>query len=174
MGHGDDHRKSTLAAMNRYFTKQARKDSPKPKRAPNKRPEKDLEKEVLVWLRDNGFSCHVIEAKATYNPKAGAYISAPVIKGMPDIVGCTPKGVACFIELKAPGRRSTLKPHQRNFLKTKITYGCFSVCVDSVAMLEKFYADFMVGVDLNSLLPSVRQGHEGTQSNGEGHDDDDW
>lgn len=110
----------------------------------------------MQWLKDNDFSCHVIEAKATYNPKAGAYVSAPVIAGMPDVIGCTPDGSACFIELKAPGRLNTLKPHQRAFLLKKLEYGCFAVVVDSVELLSKLYSEWLQGADMFRHLPKEK------------------
>jgi hypothetical protein len=64
--------------------------------------------------------------------------------GFADCVGVTPYfGVAAYIELKAPGRRSTLKPHQRDFLLGKISMGAFAVCIDSVELLSETYNEWL-------------------------------
>lgn len=105
-------------------------------------PEKDLEKEVLVWLRANGFHVNVIEAKAVYNRKLDRYVAQTVSPGFVDIAGNDKTGLGTFIELKAPGRRSTLRENQREFLLQKIETGCFAVCIDSVNLLESQYLRF--------------------------------
>jgi hypothetical protein len=101
----------------------------------NAKPEKELERQVMAWLNANGFLCNVVEAKATYNPKVGRYISQSVVSGFSDIVGVAPGGYAVFVELKAPGRLGTLKPHQRAFLEARALMGAFALAVDSVELL---------------------------------------
>jgi len=110
---------------------------------PNGRPEKQVEKEVTAWLNQNGFYCHVVESKAVYSQAAGQYLRGQTVPGMSDIIGVTPiNGVACFIELKAKGRRSVLSASQKHFLKTNIEMDAFAVCVDSATLLETYYAEF--------------------------------
>ena len=115
------------------------------KRKPkNNRPEKVTERAVMQWLGENGFSCHVVEAKATYNHQAGRYLSGPVEAGFPDIVGCDPHGLGVFIELKAFGRRACVSEGQAYFLKEKIDMGAFAIVVDKVEYLEACYIQFLV------------------------------
>ena len=57
-------------------------------------------------------------------------------------LGCTPDGFCAAVEFKAPGKRGTLKPHQREFLIEKIKRGAFAVCVDSVECLEFIWTQF--------------------------------
>lgn len=110
---------------------------------PNGRPEKQVEKEVMAWLNQNGFYCHVVESKAVYSQAAGQYLKGQTVPGMSDIIGVTPlNGLACFIELKAKGRRSVLSSAQKHFLKSNIEMDAFAVCVDSAALLETYYAEF--------------------------------
>ncbi len=96
----------------------------------------------MAWLKANSFSCHAIEAKAVYSFEAGRYMSGQTAPGVADIFGCSAEGVAVFIELKAPGRRCTLKEHQRAFLIAKINAGAFGVCVDSVECLAGAWSEF--------------------------------
>ena len=132
----------------------------------NKKPEKEVEKQVMAWLEQNDFSCHVVESKAVYNYQAGRYLKGQTVSGMPDVIGVTPDGIGCFIELKAPGRRSRLREAQREFLETKIRRGAFSLCVDSVGYLSSAYDNWLqISKDnrehfLRGLLPSKRVRNE--------------
>lgn len=150
-------RESTKAALERYFNKQAKANAPKKQTRKNKRPEKIVEKEVMEWLKANDFSCHVVESKAVFSPRAGIYLHSQAEPGMSDIVGVTPDGYGAFIELKAKDRRSSLKDHQRRFLLEKIARGAFACCVDSVEYLEKCYDKFILGHDQTLMLPIKRE-----------------
>ncbi len=132
---------SAKDALDRYYRKQAGMVT-KPKRAPNKSPEADLEKLLRLQFVALGFSMNKIEAKAVYNHDAGRYVSGQAEAGVADYFGCCPDGMGCFVEVKAPGRRSTLKAHQRLFLVEKISKGCFAVCVDSVELFCKTWAEW--------------------------------
>lgn len=128
---------SAMRALNKYSQKQIKSTKKsKSKKRTGLSPEKTVEKEVMKWIKDQGFSCNVVEAKAIYSPTAGQYLRGQTDAGFPDIAGCTPHGLGCFIELKAKGKRSTLKEHQRQFLIEKINRGAFAVCVDSVDCLR--------------------------------------
>lgn len=135
--------KGAKDALDRYFARQMkeleREQGPKRK---NAKPEFEVRKAVMAWLRANGFSCNVIEAKAVYSYEAGRYTQGQTAPGVADLFGCTPDGLGCFIELKAPDRRSTLRPGQREFLISKIQLGCFAVVVDSVECLSLAWAEF--------------------------------
>lgn len=129
---------SAKDALNKFYRKQmAAQERAQGPRRKNTRPEFEVKKAVLAWLKENGFSCHAIEAKAVYSYEAGRYLSGQTVPGVADIFGSTPDGIACFIELKAKGRKSTLKPHQYEFLVAKIEVGAFAVCVDSVQCLAQ-------------------------------------
>jgi len=118
--------------------------SPKKPRTKNAKPEFELKKLIMKWLVDNGFNCNVVESKAVFSAAAGGYIRGQTDAGFSDIVGVCPyAGVACFIELKAPGKRSTLKEHQRQFLLDKARWFSFAVCVDSVELLNQTYREWV-------------------------------
>ena len=98
---------------------------------------------LILKACDNlGFSCDVVESKAVYSAQAGRYLNSQAVAGFPDIVGCDALGRALFIEVKASGKRSTLKEHQRRFLIEKIDKNAFAVCVDGPDLLLKFYREW--------------------------------
>lgn len=131
----DDYKERVRAALE----KNAKRNMPKPPRkTKNQTPEKDVERECLTYLRSIGCDVCVVESKATYT-QGGFYRSQTVKSGFSDIVGCDPNGIYLAIELKAPKRRATLKPHQREFLVEKIKRGAFGVCVDSADLLRDLY-----------------------------------
>jgi hypothetical protein len=110
-----------------------------------------------------GFSVHVVESKAVYSARAGRYLRGMTTTGMSDLVAASPKGQAVFIEAKAPGKRSSLRPAQRDFLLGKIECHAFAVCVDSLEQLQKAWAhwgvlgDTEAAVFLRAHLPSERR-----------------
>jgi len=132
---------SIKSALTKYSQKQIKSNKKKKKSTKRKgiAPEKQVEKEVMPWLKLNGFSCNVVESKAVYNPMLNRYVRGQTDAGFPDIAGCTPYGYGAFIELKAKGTRRTLKEHQRAFLIEKIECGAFAVCVDGVECLREIY-----------------------------------
>lgn len=129
---------SVKSALERYYAKQIKTEA-KPRRK-NQRPEFEFKKIAKKWLEEKGFSINVVESKAVYSESSGRYISGQTDSGFSDIVGVTPlRGVACYIELKAPGSRARLKEHQRQFLISKIDRFAFAVCTDSIHHLETRY-----------------------------------
>lgn len=130
-------KKRVLNSLHNYSAR-LHKNATTPKRK-NQKPEKLVEKDCLAFLRQLGCAVYVVESKAHYSAQAGAYVSQSAQSGFSDLVGCLPNGLFLAVELKAKGRRSTLKPNQREFLVQKIQRGGFGVCVDSVAMLESVY-----------------------------------
>lgn len=132
-------------ALEKFMTKQQKELEPdEGPRRKNARPEMDLvQKPCKAWFRRSGWSMFIIDAKAEWNAAAGTFISSSQVEpGFSDSVGCTPDGTAAFVEFKAPGKRATLKPHQRAFLEDKIRKGCFAICVDSVEGLADAWERF--------------------------------
>lgn len=150
-----DKMSSTKKALYRYIEKSTPKKSRTKKR--NAKPEKQVEKQVLTYLNKNGFSVHVIESKAVFNKAAGRYLKGQTDPGMTDIIGCTPKGIAVFVELKAAGKRSTLAEHQRDFLINKINMGCFACVVDGVDSVKSHWDWFSKGNNLIEMLPKAKR-----------------
>lgn len=137
-------------AVEGYAKKQLGSSRPRAKR--NASPEKDLVKLILKACETRGWSCHVVESKAVYNASAGRYISGQTVQGFTDIVGCDNQGISMWIEVKAPGKRSTLKEHQRQFLIEKISKNAFAVCIDSVELLYGTYAGWLDAQNKKSYL----------------------
>lgn len=103
------------------------------------RPEKIVENEVRIWCRMKGFFVHVVESKATFSKSLGRYMTGNAPVGFPDIVGIGPNSEFVAIELKARGKRATLREEQRSFLLEIIDRGGFGVCIDSSLLLEQTY-----------------------------------
>jgi len=143
---------SVEKAMLNHHAKIARKSGQKITKDKSKlSPEKQVEREVLSWSKDNDFDLTVIESKAVYNVQAGRYMDSMTSESMPDL--CGNKGpLACFIELKAMGKLKTLKEHQREFLVRKIKQGCFAVCVDGSDSLARLWKSYSLSVDKISFL----------------------
>lgn len=139
----DEERKNRIKNAIKSFTQKNQPRLNIPRRT-NEKPEKEFEQVALAWLRANGFHVNVVESKATFNPQLGRYVNQSVKGGFADIVGNHQSGLAVFIELKAPGRRSTLRDNQREFLLSKIQTGCFAVCVDSLMLLQNQFERFML------------------------------
>ena len=154
-----DHKSRIQTAIEKF----SRKDDPSRPKRKNASPERDLQQEVLRWMNNNGFHVHNINSSASYSLAAGRYISqSHAAPGLPDIIGNDNKGHAVYIELKAKGKRSTLKPHQRQFLVNKIKTMCFAICADSIQMINDHYDQWLWTLEdecesfLLSLLPPER------------------
>jgi hypothetical protein len=132
-------KESTKKALEGYFERQARKEAPKRK---NSQPEREVEKAILKWAEDKGWLLVKVEAKAVYSAQAGRYLHSQTSVGLPDLIGSTNIGRAVFLEVKAPGRRSTLRDGQRRFLTELIARNGFALVCDSVDQLEKAYSQW--------------------------------
>lgn len=147
-----DHKKRIQAAIGRFLDKNqphvARKKH-------NGKPEKEVEKEVLVWCRARGWAVNVVESKSTWSEKQRRYISQSVIPGMSDLVGNTDEGLSVYIELKAPGHRSSLRMSQYLFLMKKIETGCFAVCTDGVNHLSEVWETYLKAERKKDYLKAI-------------------
>jgi hypothetical protein len=125
----DDVKKRVEKAMMKFAEKQL----PKKRRSKNENKEGPVVLEIKNALFAIGFSLDVVEAKATWNERAGRYMSSQAVPGFPDLCGTGPDGESVWIEVKARGKRHTIRPTQFNFLLEKIKQGAFGVCADSSA-----------------------------------------
>lgn len=143
---GNNKKQSTIDALNRYSQKQLDEGKPKKKRK-NKKPEKEVEAACLKWMRDNGWSVQVLEAKSTWSPSQGRWCQQGMKAGTPDCVGSTDDGVGAFVEFKAPGRLSSFNSDkrylQRKFIVDKINTNAFACVVDSAKRLETIYLKWL-------------------------------
>lgn len=144
---------SVKKAINKFSSNQI----PKKKRSkPNSKPEKQItEPAIMGWCASQGWDVSVVESKAVYSKATGRYTNQQAESGMSDLVGNTNSGLAVFIELKAPGRRNSIRDGQHDFLMRKIQSGCFAVCTDSVDHISKIWRMFQIHGDtiLMSDLP---------------------
>lgn len=136
-----DHKKSTLQALQKYHQRQINQGVTREPKRKNKQPEKDTQKQVMSWAKDNGVFLHVIES-SSYDPRLGRRGIQKAQSGFSDLVGNTSEGLTLYIELKAKDRRSNLSELQRQFLESKIDQSCFAVVVDSRARLEQYWKGF--------------------------------
>ena len=73
-----------------------------------RKPERTVQKAVLLWLRAHGALVAVTDAGAAY--RAGAFFGDAIPAGWPDITGLLPDGRFIGIECKAPrGRQSDVQ-----------------------------------------------------------------
>lgn len=130
------------SALGKYYARQNAKATNKPHRK-NAKPEKDAVKEVCTWLKLNSFSFDIIEA-SNFDPVTGRLLKvSKATPGFSDIVATSPQGIACYIEVKAKGKRSTIRPHQEAFLKNKIQHSAFAICADSSDYLSKHFIKWL-------------------------------
>lgn len=121
----------------------------------NLKPEKLVEVEVLAWCNQNAWSVDVYDSKATYSEKSKSYKKSKSLKqGTPDIVGNCQNGLACYIELKAPGIYYCSQ-EQYLFLKRKIESNAFGCVVRSAKELEEYYLSYKNASDSKSYLLSI-------------------
>jgi len=79
-----------------------------PPRKRRAKPERAVQKAVLLWLRAQGCLVAVTDAGAAY--RAGAFFGDAIPAGWPDITGLLPDGRFIGIECKAPkGRQSAVQ-----------------------------------------------------------------
>jgi hypothetical protein len=139
----NDHKKSVWDALEAFSRKDAKDKAPKKQRRANSKPEKEVERACLTWMREQKWDVQIFEAKATYNPRLGIYIQQSMKAGTADCLGCMPDGRMIAIEFKAPKRRRDFNKlsnyRQQQFIKNKIKQNAFACVVDSVDMLKTIY-----------------------------------
>lgn len=146
-----DHKKSTADALNRFFQKQADEVAHKPreaapKRERNKSPEKDVERECLKWMRAQGWTVNIYEAKAKWNAQAERFTGTGMKFGTCDCMGNTDDGISVAVEFKAPGALSSFNSErrylQKKFILDRINTNAFACVVDSANRLEAIYLEW--------------------------------
>lgn len=129
---------SVKKALANYYKRQMGDHSRSPKKK-NKKPEKIVEKQVTDWCKKHDLDVSIVECKGVYNSATNTYLHGMTEPGYSDLSGNNKYGMAVYIELKAKGRRSTIRLRQMQFLVRKIKAGCFAVVVDSPEILEEQY-----------------------------------
>lgn len=136
-----DKKQSVKNAIDRYLAKQLGQSKPKRK---NKSPEKEVQQRLFPVLEMLGIFANVVESKAVYSASAGRYLSGQAASGFPDLIGCNNAGCIVAIELKSPGKRSTLRPAQRAFLLRVIASNGFACVTDSVDHFSAIYSKWLL------------------------------
>lgn len=130
----EDHKLRVVEAIERFSKRQ--EGLKKPKRR-NKKPEEEVVQALLRFYAENGFFVNRYESKAKY--QNGVYRSSGLDYGTPDLLGVDPNGYIHAVEVKAKGRRSTLRDAQREFLLKVIERNGFAYVCDDVEKLEHTY-----------------------------------
>ena len=166
----EDAKSRIKKAIEIYSNREREKWEPKTKIKSYGKPEKKVEKECLVYMRSLGWSVNIFEAKATWNPDAGAWTQQGMKAGTCDCLGNTPNGVSIAVEFKAPGSLASFNSEsrylQKQFIIDKINTYCFAVVVDSAEMLKTYFREWsrLVSFDrdmakeyLMNSLPQMRE-----------------
>ena len=67
--------------------------------------EREIQRAILIYLRDRGCLVAITDAGAAY--RAGAFFGDAIPAGWPDITGLLPDGRFVGVECKAPGGRQS-------------------------------------------------------------------
>lgn len=157
------HKQRILDAINKFSQTQLDKNKPKESRAHYEKPEKEVEKSCLEWMRSGGWSVQIFEAKATFDPKRGVWRQQAMRAGVCDCMGNDKDGQSVVIEFKAKGKLSSFnRPgnyKQRQFITDKINTNSFACVVDSKERLEQIYTKWRElraqGLDAKAYLISM-------------------
>ncbi len=134
-----DHKNRVIKAIQDHYAR----NKPKPKRARVEREEVMVEA-IQFWAKEKGISLKRYESKAIKQSVGGRTIwrNSGMQYGTPDLMG-TGRGYTVAIEVKAPGRRSTLRAMQREFLIDVIAQGGFGVVADDVDVLNNWWLEYL-------------------------------
>ena len=149
-----DYKKRVQDALNRHHDKLHKQNERRSSGVSRKngKPEQLVVKAILQWAQGRGLDLHVVESKAVYSKAAGRYLHSQISESLSDLIG-NYQGFAIYVEVKAKGRASTLKEHQRLFLSRKATQGCFATVADSVEVLALRFEAWLM------LSPEKRPGY---------------
>jgi hypothetical protein len=126
----DEHRQRIIKAVENFSKKQISQDDLTPRKYSH--PELKTQAEIIKWCRAQGISIDIVDAASAWERGSESYSRTHVRSGFSDAVGVMANGRAIYIEFKAPGKRCTLKEHQREFLIEKINNNAFACCTDSI------------------------------------------
>lgn len=144
----EERKKSIQAALEKYLKRDLKEINKLQGRGKkNMKPEKEVEKACLIWMRAQGWEVSIYESKAIFNARSGTYTANPGLKtGNADCQGIMPCGTSVAVEFKAPGKINTFlrdgNEAQRDFIIKRIHMNGFAVVVDSVECLEKMYGEW--------------------------------
>ena len=95
------------------------------------KPERAVQKAILLWLRARGCLVAVTDAGAAY--RAGSFGADTVPTGWPDITGLLPDGRFIGVECKAPdGRQSLVQKSIEAEIRKRSGIYVLAKCVEDV------------------------------------------
>ena len=108
------------------------------------KPERAVQKAILLWLRANGCLVAVTDAGAAY--KAGAFFGDAIPAGWPDITGLLPDGRFIGVECKAPGGKQS---QEQKDCEARIRGNGGHYCLaESVEDVENYFRDHLLLLDI--------------------------
>lgn len=144
----DEYKKRIEKALNKFAERDNRelqKLNGTIKKRKNSKPEKDVEKECLTWMRSQGWKVQIYESKATQ--VGGVWRQQAMQAGNADCQGVMPGGISVAVEFKSRGKLSTFRKEknqrQIDFIEDRISMGGFACVVDSVLMLQTIYNNWL-------------------------------
>lgn len=108
--------------------------------------------EILNYLKLINWSVDIVEAKGVYNESAGRYLHGKTRPGFSDICGNMPNGIAIWIEVKAPGKRKTIRVEQYQFLIEKISSNCFAIVCDGIDYFKYIFNEWIISNNKKATL----------------------
>jgi hypothetical protein len=106
----------------------------------NNNPEELVVKSLQYYFNTCGFFVCGYESKAKFIN--GVWRTSGLNVGTPDLIGVDNEGYFMAVEVKAKGKRSTLRREQREFLTKTIMCGGLGICADSVEYFQEVYEEW--------------------------------
>lgn len=151
----DDTKTRVKRAIEAYSKKQLPKSGGTKRK--NSKPEKTVEQECLYWMRSQQWDVQIFEAKATYDPRRQIYRQQSMKAGTLDCgASIPPNGISAWIEFKAPGKLSTLRDSQRDFMLKKIETGCFTCVTDSAHRLRTIFMQWRIYIESGQTIAAKK------------------
>lgn len=120
-------------------------------------PEKQVEEQIMTWLKQNAFSMDIFDSKATWSPGAKTFRkNRSLVEGCADLLGVSPEGYFVAIELKAPKKETICRVEQRRFLERKILSNGFGIVVSSVDALSESWSAWLNLRKENKLIEAQK------------------
>lgn len=144
MASNNDRKSGAAKALEKYLEKdwiEQQKLSGTIEKRKHGKPEKEVEKQCLEWMRAQNWEVEIYESKATQ--VNGVWRQQSMKAGHADCAGIMPDGTSVAVEFKAPGKLTTFNrggnERQKDFIIKRIHMNGFSCVVDSVERLKDIY-----------------------------------
>lgn len=165
----EDFRDGVKQAIANFYKRNETSSQPTDRRS-NQKPEAQLRSDILLELKKKGFLILYVESQAVFSQSAGRFVQSHLASGTSDLIGIDHEGHFLALELKAPGRISTLKDHQRDFLHSVIDRNGFACCIDSIDSFFSLYNSWLKLSSkterielLKNALPKKRQSKQDSE-----------